>query len=101
MKDHELKRIEMANPIVQVAMEMGIRVRNNLGPCFHTDRHAGDDEPTLFFNVATNTFFCKRCRDVGGGVIDFVCQYKGWQRQQAIEWLVHRNQFDQETRQKY
>jgi hypothetical protein len=101
MQEDETKRIEQMNPIVEVAVEMGLKIRGNLAPCFRTERHTADDGPTLFFNVAGNTFLCKTCRDVGGGVIDFICQYKGWQRQQAIEWLAHRIEFDQETRQRY
>jgi hypothetical protein len=44
---------------------------------------------------------CKSCQDIGGDVVDFICQYKGWEPQQAIEWLAHRIEFDFETRQKY
>ena len=101
MDEVELKRLESANPIVEVAVEMGLKVRNNLGPCFRTERHLAEDEPTLFFNVAKNSFLCRTCKDVGGGVIDFVCQFKGWEREAAIEWLVHRIEFDQHTRKLY
>jgi hypothetical protein len=101
MEAKEIERIEQANSIVEVAVEMGVKLRANLGPCFRTDRHAEGDEPSLFFNVADNTFLCRTCRDVGGGVIDFVCQYKSWPRQKAIEWLVHRIEFDQQTRRMY
>jgi hypothetical protein len=101
METREIRRIEQANPILEVAAEMGLKVRGNLGSCFRTEKHAAGDEPTLFFNVAKNTFLCKTCRDVGGGVIDLVCQFKGWQRRQAIEWLVHRIEFDQQTRRMY
>lgn len=100
MEEKELKLIEQANPIIEVAAELGLKVRGNLGPCFHAERHTEKD-PSLFFNVARNSFLCKTCKDVGGGVIDFICQYKGWERQKAIEWLAHRIEFDQETRQKY
>jgi len=101
MEEEELKRIEQANPIVEVAVELGLTVRRNLGPCFRAERHLGEDEPSLFFNVARNTFLCKRCDDVGGSVIDFICQYKSWERQKAIEWLAHRMDFDQQTRKMY
>ncbi len=101
MEEQEIQHIEQANPIVQVAVEMGLSVRGNLGPCFRTERHMGDKEPSLFFNVAKNIFLCKTCEDVGGGVIDFVCQFKGWDRQKAIEWLAHRIEFDQQTRKLY
>jgi CHC2 zinc finger len=101
MEEHEIRRIEQANPILEVAAEMGFKVRRNLGSCFRSERHSSDDEPTLFFNVAKNTFACTSCRDVGGGVVDFVSQLKGWDRQQAIDWLVHRIEFDLQTRQMY
>lgn len=101
MEEHEIRSIEKANPILEVAAEMGLKVRANLGACFRPERHRPDDEPTLFFNVAKNTFLCKTCGDVGGSVIDFVCQLKGWQRQQAIDWLSHRIEFDRQTRQMY
>lgn len=101
MPENELKRLEQKNPIVEVAVEMGLTVRNNLATCFRTDRHTGDGAPSLFFNVAKNTFLCRTCPDVGGGVIDFICQVKGWQRQQAIDWLAHRIEFDRQTREMY
>ncbi len=101
MEEPEIQQIEQANPIVEVAVEMGLNVRRNLAPCFRTERHIGDNEPSLFFNVAKNIFLCRSCQDVGGGVIDFVCQFKGWDRQKAIAWLVHRNEFDQQTRNMY
>jgi hypothetical protein len=38
---------------------------------------------------------------VGGSVVDFVCQVKGWPREQAIAWLAHRIEFDRQTREMY
>jgi hypothetical protein len=101
MEEKEIKRIEQANAIVEVAVELGLKVRGNLGDCFRTERHLEQVEPSLFFNVARNSFLCKSCHDVGGGVIEFICQYKGWERQKAIEWLAHRIEFDQQTRKMY
>lgn len=101
MEEAELLRLERSNPIVPVAVELGLPVRGNLGRCFHPERHSGAEEPTLFFNVAQNRFFCKTCSEVQGGVIDFVSQQQGWDRQRAIEWLVHRVEFDRETKQRY
>lgn len=101
MEEKEIRYIERANAIVEVAVELGLKVRGNLGACFCTERHLGEDEPSLFFNVARNSFFCKTCDDVGGGVIEFICQYKGWERQKALEWLAHRIEFDQQTREMY
>jgi hypothetical protein len=56
---------------------------------------------TLFFNPARNTFFCKTCPDVGGSVIDLVCQHGGVTREAAAAWLAHRMEFDRETRDRY
>jgi hypothetical protein len=103
MQEKEIQRLEQANPIVEVAVEMGFAVRNNLTACFRTDRHGEghDGAPSLFFNVAKNTFLCRTCPDVAGGVIDFICQVKGWPRQQAVDWLAHRIEFDRQTREMY
>ncbi len=101
MDEQELHQLERSNPIVPVAVELGLPVRGNLGRCFRHERHLGDEEPTLFFNVAQNRFFCKTCSEVKGGVVDFVCQQQGWDRQRAIDWLVHRMEFDRLTKQRY
>ena len=57
MEEKEITHIEQANSIIEVAVEMGLKVRGNLGPCFRTERHSGEDEPSMFFNVARNSFF--------------------------------------------
>jgi hypothetical protein len=101
MEENEIRQIEQSNAIVEVAVELGLKVRGNLGTCFRKERHSGQDEPSLFFNVARNSFLCKSCEDVGGGVVDFICQYKCWERQKALEWLAHRIEFDQQTRKMY
>ena len=101
MSDGDLKHLEQSNPIIQVATEMGLKIRGNMGQCFRHDRHTDTDAPTLFFDVVRNRFFCKVCPDVGGGVIDFICQYRQWDRQKAIDWLCHRVAFDRETQEKY
>lgn len=102
MPEVDLKMLEQASPIIGVARELGIKVRGSVGPCFRNDRHPeGSEAPTLFFNAAKNSFFCKTCPDVGGSVIDLVSQFRGWDRQQAVEWLAHRSEYDQVTRQRY
>ncbi len=101
MEDKELKRIEKASRITEVAVELGIKVRGNMGKCFKAERHCNGNHLTLFFNVAKNTFLCKTCHDVGGSVVDLVCQQRGWERQQAVEWLAHREEFDQLTQSMY
>ncbi|MBI5248193.1 MAG: hypothetical protein HY912_01750 [Desulfomonile tiedjei] len=101
-KAMDLQKLEKANSIIQVAIELGIKVQGNMGKCFKTDRHVLDGEkPTLFFNLAKNTFHCRECQDVGGTVFDLVCQYRGWERQKAIEWLAHRVEFDEATKKLY
>jgi len=101
MEPAEIQSIEQKNPILQVAIELGLKVRGNMSACLRGERHPEPQSATLFFDVARNTFLCKSCSDVGGGVIDLVCQVRGWERQQAIEWLAHRIAFDQQTRDLY
>ncbi len=101
MDPSETKRIEQANPILEVAVELGLKIRGNMSACFRSERHPGPEEATLFFDVARNCFFCKTCSDVSGGVTDLICQLRGWERDKAIEWLAHRIYFDQHTRKLY
>jgi hypothetical protein len=102
MEDRDLNKLEQGNPILQVAVELGIKVRSTTGICFRSERHVnGSDEFTLFFDLAKNSFFCKTCSDVGGNVIDLVCQYQGCDREKAIDWLKHRIEFDLQTRELY
>jgi hypothetical protein len=98
----DIQKLERANPIIQVAIELGIKVQSGMGKCFKEERHVADlEKPTLFFNPGKNTFHCRDCEDVGGTVVDLVCQYQGWDRQRAIEWLAHRAEFDRLTKKLY
>jgi hypothetical protein len=102
MEKRDLKLLEQGSPIIQIAIELGIKTRSNMGICFQSENHSDDaDEYTLFFNLADNTYFCKACPDIGGSVIDLVCQRQQWERQEAIDWLKHRIDFDVETKKKY
>ena len=94
--------LEHGNPILQVAVELGIKVRSTTGICFRSERHVdASDKFTLFFDLAKNSFFCKTCQDVGGNVIDLVCLYQDCDREKAINWLKHRIEFDLQTRKLY
>ncbi len=98
----DLQRLERASSIIAVATELGLKVRGTMARCFRTERHPeATAPPTLFFNLAQNSFRCQVCPDVGGSVIDLVCQYQGWDREQAIAWLAHRLEFDELTRKLY
>lgn len=102
MEDRDLKKLEHHNPILQVAVELGIKVRSTTGICFRSERHADtSNEFTLFFDLGKNSFFCKTCGDVGGNVIDLVCQHQDCDREKAISWLKHRIEFDLQTRELY
>ncbi|MFH1113490.1 MAG: hypothetical protein V1792_06180 [Pseudomonadota bacterium] len=101
MDDKERKRIENVSRIIEVAVELGIKVKGNVGKCFMAERHGNGNDMTLFFNVAKNTFLCKTCPDVGGSVTDLVCQQRGWEERQALDWLAHRAEFDQLTKSMY
>lgn len=101
MEDADVKRIEKVSRIIEVAMELGIKIQGNMGQCFRTERHKESKALTLFFNPVKNTFLCKTCPDVGGSVVDLVCQRRGWEKQQALEWLAHRDEFDRLTESMY
>jgi len=101
MEVNDERRLEQLNPIIQVAVELGLKVRGNIAQCFRLEQHTDSETPTLFFSVSENRFLCKTCADVNGGVIEFVCQYKGWDRQTATDWLAHRIDFDRQTRKLY
>jgi hypothetical protein len=102
MDEAEIRKLEKGTPIIEVATELGIKVQGSVGTCFKKDKHIVDDgKPTLFFNLGKNRFHCRSCTEVGGTVVDLVCQYHGWDRQQAIDWLAHRADFDQLTKKLY
>lgn len=102
IEERDLEKLEKASPIIQVATELGIKVRGSVAKCFKTEGHTLDGErPTLFFNPGKNTFHCRACPEVGGTVIDLVCQHQGWNRQKAVEWLAHRAEFDEFTKKLY
>jgi hypothetical protein len=102
IKELDVEKLEKDTPIIEVATELGIKVQGSMGICFKKDKHTEDDgKPTLFFNPGRNNFRCRSCQEVGGSVVDLVCQYQGWNREQAIEWLTHRADFDQHTRKLY
>ena len=65
MNDADIQKLEQINSIIEVATELGIKVRGGIGKCYHAENHP-DHEFTLFFNPSKNTFFCKICSDVGG-----------------------------------
>jgi hypothetical protein len=98
----DLTQLERAHPIIPVAIELGIKVQGSTARCFRRERHGPEgDDRTLFFNPAKNTFHCHTCPDVGGSVVDLVCQVRELGRQEAIDWLAHRAEFDQMTQRLY
>lgn len=102
MEERDLSKLEKASPIIEVAIELGIKTRGNMGCCFRPERHReGEEAMGLFFDTARNRFFCKICPDIGGSVVDLVCQYRNWSREEAFEWLGHRLDFDKTTRARY
>jgi hypothetical protein len=45
--DLDLEQLEKASPIVQVAIELGIKVQGGMGKCFRKDRHVLNSEKAL------------------------------------------------------
>ena len=72
-------------PIEQVAMELGIEVRNHKAICtFHEDKH-----PSLSFHLRSNRYRCFVCGE-NGGVIDLVMNTQKWNFKQSCIWLAER-----------
>jgi len=85
------EQVKAANNIVDVARELGLEVKRNHAKCIRPDNHKhGDNDPSLSFDLRTNTYKCFRCSDVHGDVIDLVEQVNGWDFNQAKEWLARR-----------
>ncbi|SPF33599.1 hypothetical protein SBDP1_1150006 [Syntrophobacter sp. SbD1] len=102
MNEIDLQKLDRTSPIIQVAIELGIKVQGNMAQCFRNAGHpTADATMTLFFDIARNAFFCKTCREVGGSVIDLVSQYRNLSREEAIAWLAHRSEFDMLMRDRY
>jgi len=92
MEKQQIEQIKAQNPIVDVARELGIQVRrDDSAKCFRPEKHKhGDKNPSLPFDTKINRFKCFVCGDVRGDVIEYVMQVKGWDFNQATEYLARR-----------
>ncbi len=66
-KDLDVQALEKASPIIEVALELGIKVQGSMGTCFKQDNHVADDgKPTLFFNPERTASSAGLVRKSGG-----------------------------------
>ncbi len=102
MNEQDLRQLEEASSVTQVAIELGIKVQGNRGRCFKAERHPfAADTMTLYFDTVRNSYFCRVCEDLKGSVIDLVSQFRNVSREEAVSWLEHRLEFDLLTRERY
>lgn len=70
-------------PIEEVALKMGMVIKNGKALCFKHDDH----NPSLSFSKKKNIYRCWVCGE-GGGPIKLVQEKEGWSFQEACIWLA-------------
>jgi DNA primase len=82
MNRFDIKRLNQL-PILDVANKLGLKLdRSNKCHCFiHEEK-----TPSFSINSRKNRWKCFGC-GAGGGVIDLVKQYNGWNFNEACKWL--------------
>ncbi len=84
--------LNRANPIFEIARELGIPVGKNVVHCIKREKHVNSNGvPTMTFNLIKNTFRCWVCPDVCGDVVDLVMLAKDVDRERAIQFLSIRS----------
>ncbi len=91
MNTFDIDSVKLANPIEEVARELGIEVTNHRARCFCPENHKhGDRTPSLSFNPKSNSFCCRVCNDVHGDVINFVQMKLSLGFKEALKLLADR-----------
>ena len=73
-------------PIESVSERLGLRVNRHKATCpFHDDQH-----PSLYFNVARNTYRCYAC-GAHGGVLDLAMHELNKPFYETCQWLANEN----------
>jgi DNA primase len=87
-----LEEIKKANPIIDVAQELGLDVpASGLIKCFSPENHSsGDQHPSLRFDRQRNRYRCWSCGQIDGDVIDLVRQLRPCGFREAVEYLADR-----------
>lgn len=87
-----ISRLKEANPIVDVARELGVNVPSSgFMRCFFPEEHArGDSVPSMRFDLRRNNVRCWGCNRVRWDVIGLVSYLKDYSPTEAIEWLAAR-----------
>jgi DNA primase len=87
----DLEALKAANPIEEVARELGWNVVNHRMRCPLPDRHThGDRTPSVTFWPDKNSFKCWVCPEVRGDVISLVMLAHKGSFPDAVHWLRQR-----------
>ncbi len=94
MKKEQIERLKKANNISDVALDLGMIIKNNMTNCFYPDRHNNNDiHPSMYINPNRQTFKCMTC-GVSGDVITLLQLKVGLSFKAALEFLAKRAGLD-------
>lgn len=86
-----IEALKAANPIAEVARDLGLEVTRQRFRCPRPANHAhGDRTPSVSLSASRGSFKCWVCPDVKGDVIDLVRLVNGTGFPEAIRWLQER-----------
>jgi len=91
----ELDSLKQANPIEEVARELGLNVIAHKMRCPNPEKHShGDRSPSVTFWPEKGSFRCWVCPEIKGDVIDLVRMTKGMSFGETVRWLRARRGLD-------
>ncbi len=76
-------------PILELAAKLGLSIKGRTASCYNLSAHknGSDNNPSLTFYPATDSYYCFSCR-VSGDAIDLVRKMKGFSFKQAVNFLM-------------
>lgn len=87
-----LRRLKAANPILEVARDLGLEVTRRRIRCPRPENHAhGDRTPSVTLSPERGTFKCWVCADVKGDVVDLVRLVRRLGFTEAVRFLEARS----------
>ncbi len=86
-----IEALKAANPVLDVARDLGLDVTRQRFRCPRPANHAhGDRTPSVSLSPERGSFKCWVCPEVKGDVVDLVRLVKGWGFLEAVRWLEER-----------
>ncbi len=76
-------------PILELAAKLGLSLKGRTASCYNLSAHknGSDNNPSLTFYPATDSYYCFSCR-VSGDAITLVMKVKGFSFKQAVNFLM-------------